>query len=75
MMKNRDWHKDFYKIPGLRKAGTGTATAALPVPVFCASTLRKICARTCFSFLTRYVRVKKILKTVIFDINLSLFII
>jgi len=34
MMKNRDWHKDFYKIPGLQKAGCRHRDSGVASPRF-----------------------------------------
>jgi len=34
LFQQSHWHKDFSEIPGPQKAGTDTATAALPVPFF-----------------------------------------
>jgi len=34
MMKNRDWHKDFSKIPGLQKAGYRHRDSGVASPRF-----------------------------------------
>jgi len=52
---HRDWHKDFSEIPGLQKAGYRHRDSGVASPRFLHINTEKICACTCFSFLTRYV--------------------